>query len=136
MRQRQSQPVGQGGPVADAAFPRQFVAEELFAAHFHRPGAVRERQGHPREQEAAPNPVPSLPGSGGGGGSGGASWEGAGRKRGPSAGPASSPALLGADRRWLASLFAKPALDALDRKALLSGKSPAGVEDCGRTVCA
>ena len=52
------------------------------------------------------------------------------------AGPAHSPAMLGADRRWLASLFAKPGLDALDRKALLSGKSPAGVEDCGRTVCA
>jgi assimilatory nitrate reductase catalytic subunit len=47
-----------------------------------------------------------------------------------------SAAIRDADRGWIASLFAKPALEPLDRKALLSGKSPAGVEDAGRTVCA
>ena len=47
-----------------------------------------------------------------------------------------STAIRDADRGWIASLFAKPALEPLDRKALLSGKSPAGVEDAGRTVCA
>ncbi|CBL46108.1 Assimilatory nitrate reductase [gamma proteobacterium HdN1] len=47
-----------------------------------------------------------------------------------------SDRIRNADRRWLASLFSKATLDPLDRKALLSGKSPAGVEDAGRTVCA
>lgn len=41
-----------------------------------------------------------------------------------------------ADRNWIASLFARSKLEPLERKALLSGKSPAGVEDCGRIVCA
>lgn len=41
-----------------------------------------------------------------------------------------------ADRNWLSSLFGNGELSSLERKALLSGKSPAGVEDCGRTVCA
>ncbi len=52
------------------------------------------------------------------------------------AGPARSAAIASADRGWMASLFAKSTLEPLDRKALLSGRSPAGVEDCGRTVCA
>jgi len=50
--------------------------------------------------------------------------------------PGSAATISGADRNWLASLFEKSSLDAIERKALLSGKSPAGVEDCGRTVCA
>lgn len=41
-----------------------------------------------------------------------------------------------ADRQWISTLFGKTALEPLERKALLSGKSPAGVEDCGRTICA
>ncbi|MBA53194.1 MAG: nitrate reductase [Pseudomonadales bacterium] len=51
-------------------------------------------------------------------------------------GPGSSGIIANADRNWLASLFDKPALEPVERKALLSGKSPAGVEDCGRTICA
>jgi len=51
-------------------------------------------------------------------------------------GPADSSTIRDADRGWLSSLFAKAELSPLERKALLSGKSPAGVEDCGRTVCA
>lgn len=52
-------------------------------------------------------------------------------------GPGDDASLIrNADRQWIASLFAKPVLEPLDRKALLTGKSPAGIEDCGRTVCA
>ncbi|MEZ5505603.1 MAG: molybdopterin-dependent oxidoreductase [Gammaproteobacteria bacterium] len=51
-------------------------------------------------------------------------------------GPGDASLIRNADRQWIATLFAKPALDPLDRKALLAGKSPAGIEDCGRTVCA
>ena len=47
-----------------------------------------------------------------------------------------SGSVANADRGWIASLFDKQTLEPLDRKALLSGQSPAGVEDCGRTVCA
>ena len=50
--------------------------------------------------------------------------------------PGSADIITNADRNWLASLFGKAKLEAVERKALLSGKSPAGVEDCGRTVCA
>lgn len=50
--------------------------------------------------------------------------------------PAANETILRADRGWLASLYANDTLSALERKALLSGRSPAGVEDCGRTVCA
>ncbi len=51
-------------------------------------------------------------------------------------GPGSSRSVSSADRNWLASLFTSSTLGTLERKALLSGKSPAGVEDCGRTICA
>ena len=51
-------------------------------------------------------------------------------------GPGNSTTIANADRNWLASLFEKNRLEAVERKALLSGKSPAGVEDCGRTICA
>ncbi|RLT94766.1 nitrate reductase [Ketobacter sp.] len=51
-------------------------------------------------------------------------------------GPGNSGIIANADRNWLSGLFGKPELDAIERKALLSGKSPAGVEDCGRTICA
>ena len=51
-------------------------------------------------------------------------------------GPGSSDIIANADRNWLASLFEKPNLEPVERKALLSGKSPAGVVDCGRTICA
>ena len=44
--------------------------------------------------------------------------------------------ILEADRAWIASLFQQQEIGPLDRKALLSGRSPAGVEDCGRIVCA
>lgn len=47
-----------------------------------------------------------------------------------------SAAIRDADRGWIASLFTQTTLDPLERRALLSGKSPAGVEDTGRTVCA
>jgi assimilatory nitrate reductase catalytic subunit len=47
-----------------------------------------------------------------------------------------TPFIANADRGWLTSLFSNERLEPLERKALLSGKSPAGVEDCGRTVCA
>ncbi|MAR89323.1 MAG: nitrate reductase [Pseudomonadota bacterium] len=46
------------------------------------------------------------------------------------------PTVTQADRHWLASLFEAGTLDPIQRKALLSGLSPAGVEDCGRTICA
>ena len=51
-------------------------------------------------------------------------------------GKADAASVQGADRGWLASLFEKNQLKAIERKALLSGRSPAGVEDCGRIVCA
>lgn len=51
-------------------------------------------------------------------------------------GAGGSDMIANADRNWLASLFEKQELQAVERKALLSGKSPAGVEDCGRTICA
>ncbi len=47
-----------------------------------------------------------------------------------------SATVRNADRSWIASLFHKPTLNDQDRKALLSGKSPAGIEDVGKTVCA
>lgn len=40
------------------------------------------------------------------------------------------------DMQWLDQLFGKPQIDAGERRGVLSGKSPAGVEDCGRIVCA
>ncbi len=40
------------------------------------------------------------------------------------------------DRNWLATAFQATTLNSIELKALLSGRSPAGVEDCGRTICA
>ncbi|MGB1059869.1 MAG: (2Fe-2S)-binding protein, partial [Ketobacter sp.] len=51
-------------------------------------------------------------------------------------GPGNTSTIASADRNWLASLFEKQSLNTMERKALLSGRSPAGVEDCGRTICA
>jgi len=43
---------------------------------------------------------------------------------------------VSADNQWLASPFVKPAIDELDRLALLSGRLPSGMEDTGKIVCA
>lgn len=40
------------------------------------------------------------------------------------------------DLQWLDSLFEQTELGTHERRGLLSGKSPAGGEDCGRIVCA
>jgi assimilatory nitrate reductase catalytic subunit len=40
------------------------------------------------------------------------------------------------ERSWLSSLFAKSELEANERKALLTGKPPAGQADVGRIMCA
>ena len=40
------------------------------------------------------------------------------------------------ERSWLAGLFGKVELDRLDRRALLTGMPPLGVEDVGAIVCA
>ncbi|MGR8932258.1 MAG: (2Fe-2S)-binding protein, partial [Gammaproteobacteria bacterium] len=40
------------------------------------------------------------------------------------------------ERGWLAGLFGKSCLNDQDRKALLTGSPPPGVEDVGAIVCA